>query len=54
MTDWLRFDVHPDSRSLDEKVKVLNLGTIGYWYTLKNTRESVILLQGLSLLFSNI
>ena len=54
MTDWLHFGHNEDSRSLDEKVKIMNIGPIGFWYTLKQSRDTLILLEGLSLLFSNI
>ena len=54
MTDWLHFGNYEDSRNLDEKVKILNIGSIGFWYTLKQSRDTLILLEGLSLLFSNI
>jgi hypothetical protein len=33
---------------------VLNVGGLGYWYNLKIARPTVILQQGLSLLFSNL
>lgn len=53
MRDWLYFHYYNESRDLSQKVKVLNLGGLGYWNQLKASRETVILLQGLSLLFSN-
>ena len=54
MKDWLHFGLYEDSRNLDEKVKIINIGTVGFWYTLKQSRDTLILLEGLSLLFSNI
>lgn len=54
MKDWLHFGDNEDSRNLNEKVKIMNIGPIGFWYTLKNSRDTLILLEGLSLLFSNI
>lgn len=54
MRDWLHFDVHEDSRNLEDKVKIINVPSLGYWYTLKNSRESQVFIQGFSLLFTNI
>ena len=38
MKDWLRFDTHPDSRDLNETFKIMSMPSLGYWYTLKNSR----------------
>lgn len=54
MIDWLHFSLQPDSRPLDEKVRILNVGGLAYWYNLKITRPTVILQQGLALLFNNL
>ena len=54
MKDWLHFDIHEDSRNMEEKIKIINLPSLGYWYSLKNSRESQVFIQGLSLLFTNI
>jgi hypothetical protein len=42
--DWLYFHEYIDSRDIDEKVKVLNIPYLGYWFTLKKSRDPVILL----------
>jgi hypothetical protein len=52
--DWLYFHNIQDSRDLEEKVKTLNVPYMGYWFTLKKSRDAVILLEALSVLFTNI
>ncbi len=54
MIDWLHFAEQPESRSLDEKVKVLNIGGLAYWYNIKVARPTIILQQGLGLLFNTL
>ena len=54
MKDWLHYDVYKDSRNIDETVKPVNVPSLGYWYTLKNSRDALVFLQGFSLLFNNI
>lgn len=54
MKDWLHFDYHPDSRDLEESVSVLNVPSLGYWFTLKNSRDPIVFIEGFSLLFTNI
>jgi hypothetical protein len=39
---------------LDEKVSIMNMGALGYWSTLKNARTTLLLQQGLALLFTNL
>jgi hypothetical protein len=39
---------------MSEQVSILNLGNIGYWSTFKNARPTLILQQGLALLFTNL
>ncbi len=51
--DWVRFQEWNESKSLDEKVSVLNMGNLGYWSTLKGARPTLLLQQGLALLFTN-
>lgn len=52
--DWLHFDEHEDSRSLEESFNILNLPALGFWYTLKNSRDPIILIEGFALLFTSI
>lgn len=54
MTDWLHFLNVEESRNLDEKVKVLNVGGLAYWYNLKISKPTIILQQGLALLFNTL
>lgn len=54
MKDWLRFGLSEDSRDLEEKFKILNLPALGYWYTLKNSRDQLLFIEGFSLLFRSI
>ena len=42
------------SKSLDEKVNILNMGNLGYWSTFKNARPTLVLQQGLALLFTSL
>lgn len=51
--DWTRFEDWPESRNLDEKVNILNMGNLGYWSTLKKARPTLLLQQGLATLFTN-
>lgn len=51
--DWIRFAEWFESRNLDEKVSILNMGSLGYWSTLKQARPALLLQQGLALLFTN-
>lgn len=51
--DWTRFTEWPESRDLDSPVTILNMGNLGYWSTLKAARATMILQQGLALLFTN-
>jgi len=39
---------------LDEKVKVINAGGLGYWYNLKLARPTLLLQQGLGLVFTTL
>lgn len=52
--DWLRFAEWAESKDLDEKVSILNMGNIGYWSTIKTARPTLLLQQGLALLFTNL
>ena len=54
MIDWLHFDYHQDSRSLDQNAKVINVPSMGYWFLLKNSRDPLVFIEGFSLLFNNI
>ncbi len=54
MKDWLHFEVHGDSRSLEQKQKILNIPSLGYWFMLKNSRDPLIFIEGFSLLFTSI
>ena len=51
--DWLRFGEWTESRDLDTVVNILNMGNLGYWATFKAARPTLILQQGLALLFTN-
>lgn len=51
--DWTRFAEWYESKSLDQKVSLLNMGNLGYWSTLKSARPTLLLQQGLALLFTN-
>jgi hypothetical protein len=51
--DWLRFAEWNESRDLDEKVSFLNMGSLGYWARLKSATSTLLLQQGLALLFTN-
>jgi len=51
--DWLRFAEWPDSKDINSTVNIVNMGNIGYWSTLKVARPTLILQQGLALLFTN-
>ena len=52
--DWVRFSEWYESKSLDNKVSILNMGNLGYWSTLKQARPTLLLQQGLALLFTNL
>ena len=54
MKDWLHFDEFKDSKSLDETLKPINAPSLGYWYMLKQSRDSLVFQQGFGLLFNNI
>jgi hypothetical protein len=51
--DWLRFVDWHESRDLDQSVNILNMGNIGYWSTLKEARPTLILQQGMALLWTS-
>lgn len=52
--DWTRFAEWNESKSLDEKVSILNMGNLGYWSTIKLARPTLLLQQGLALLFTSL
>ena len=52
--DWVRFAEWPESKDLETKVNVLNMGNLGYWSTLKAARPTLLLQQGLATLFTSI
>lgn len=52
--DWTRFAEWNESKSLDEKVSILNMGNLGYWSTIKQARPTLLLQQGLALLFTSL
>lgn len=52
--DWTRFAEWFESKSLDDKVSILNMGNLGYWSTLKAARPTLLLQQGLALLFTSL
>ncbi len=54
MIDWLHFVEQPETRNLDQKVQILNVGGLAYWYNIKVARPTIILQQGLGLLFNTL
>jgi hypothetical protein len=52
--DWTRFAEWAEGKNLDEEVSILNMGNLGYWSTLKTSRPTLLLQQGLALLFTNL
>lgn len=54
MIDWLHFAEQPETRNLDQKVQILNVGGLAYWYNIKVARPTIILQQGLGLLFNTL
>lgn len=42
--DWLHFGDFGESRDLGERVKILNVPSIGYWNILKKSRTPIIFL----------
>jgi hypothetical protein len=54
MKDWLHFSIHNDSRSFEQRCKILNAASLGFWYTLKNSRDQLIFIEGFALLYTSI
>jgi hypothetical protein len=52
--DWTRFQEWFESKPLDDRVSILNMGNLGYWSTLKQARPTLLLQQGLALLFTSL
>ncbi len=54
VTDYTHFHYMEESRNLEEKVKILNIGKLGYWYQLKLAEPPQLLQQGLATIFSTL
>jgi hypothetical protein len=39
---------------MQEKVRIINMASLGYWYTLKKSRKTLLLQQGLALVFKSL
>lgn len=48
---WLYFDLLKNSRDVNEKLRVINVGPLGFWMQLDTTALSTFALQGLGGLF---
>jgi len=54
LRDYIWFKEWHESNSLDEKVTILNMANLGYWAKLKAARPTLLLQQGLALIFTNL